>query len=73
MIAIDASAPGVVVRVTALLVIPPEDAVIEVVPARTPVATPLLLIVATLVALLAQVKVSPLMVLPAPSLPVAVN
>jgi len=38
-----------------------------------PVARPLLLIVAVLVALLAQVNVTPLMVLPLPSFAVAVN
>ena len=43
------------------------------VPANRAVARPLPLIVATLVTLLAQVKVSPLMVFPLPSLPVAVN
>ena len=68
-----ASAPSVVVKVTGLLVTPPEDAVIEVVPTKAPVASPLLPIVATLVVPLAQVKVSPLMVLPALSLPTAVN
>jgi hypothetical protein len=67
------NAPSVVVKVTALLVTPPEEAVIDVVPTKAPVARPLLLIVATLVALLAQVNVSPLMVSPALSLPTAVN
>jgi len=38
-----------------------------------PVARPLLLIVAILVALLTQVKVTPLMVFPLPSFAVAVN
>jgi hypothetical protein len=63
----------VVVKVTALLVTAPEDAVIDVVPAKAPVARPLLPMVATLVALLAQLKVSPLIMLPALSLPTAVN
>ena len=68
-----ASGPGVTVKVTALLVTPPDAAVICVVPANRPVAKPLLLIVATLVAVLAQVKVSPVMVSPTLSFAVAVN
>jgi hypothetical protein len=59
-----ASEPGVIVKVTALLVTPPEDAVMDVVPARTPVARPSLLMVATPVELLFQVKVTPLSVVP---------
>jgi hypothetical protein len=68
-----ATAPGVTVKVTAMLVTPPDAAVIWVVPANAPVASPLLLMVATLVALLAQVRVTPLMVFPLVSLATAVN
>jgi hypothetical protein len=52
---------------------PPDDAVICVVPTLTPAAMPPLLIVATLVVPLAQVKVTPDMVFPLLSLAVAVN
>jgi hypothetical protein len=48
-------------------------AVIWVVPMATPAARPLLLIVALLVALLAQVNTTPLIVLPLPSFAMAVN
>ena len=68
-----ATGPGVTVKVSALLVTPFAAAVICVAPGDTPVARPLLLIVATLVALLAQVKVSPVMVFPLLSFAVAVN
>jgi hypothetical protein len=54
-------------------VIPFAEAVIWDVPALTPVARPLLLTVATLVALLAHVNVTPLMVLPLLSFAVALN
>jgi hypothetical protein len=68
-----ATAPGVTVSVIALLVTPPDEAVICVVPAKAPVAMPVLLIAATVVELLAQVKVSPLMSLPLLSFPKAEN
>jgi hypothetical protein len=59
---------------SAELDIPLAEAVICVVPADTPVATPVvLLIVATVGALLVQAKVTPLMVLPLLSFAVAVN
>lgn len=64
---------AVIVSVLAELVTPPADAAILVVPVLTPVARPLLLIVATPVALLAQVNVTPLMVFPPLSFAVAVN
>jgi len=54
-------------------VTPFAEAVICVVPAATPVAIPLLFIVATLVALLVHVKVTPVTVLPLLSFAVAVN
>jgi hypothetical protein len=68
-----ATGGGVTVSVSAGLVTPPDEAVICVVPALTPVARPLLLIVATPAALLDQANVTPLMVLPLLSLAVAVN
>jgi hypothetical protein len=55
--AIDCSTAAVTVSVTPALVIPPDVAVILVVPAATPVATPLALIVA--VAVLDDVHVTP--------------
>jgi hypothetical protein len=65
---------GVTVSVSGALVTPCAAAVICVVPADTPVARPVdELMVATPVALLAQVKVTPLMVLPLLSFAVAVN
>lgn len=64
---------GVTVRVSGPLVTLAAEAVICVEPARRAVARPLLSMVATLVLLLDQVKVTPLMVLPEPSLAVAVN
>jgi hypothetical protein len=68
-----ATGGGVTVSVSAGLVMLPDEAVICVVPALTPVASPLLLIVATPVALLDQAKVTPLIVLPLASFAVAVN
>jgi hypothetical protein len=58
---------------TAGLVLPPDAAVIWVVPAATPVARPLVPMVATAFTLLAQVKDRPVMTLPFLSLAVAVN
>ena len=68
-----ATAGAVTVSVSGELVTPLADAVICVVPALTPVARPLLLIVATPVALLAHVNVTPLMALPLLFLAVALN
>src|ERR1700730_2934639 len=66
--------PGVTVRVTGSLVTPFAEAVICVVPGNKPVARPLVaLIDATLEAVVAQVKVGPLMMFPFPSFNVAVN
>jgi ABC-type molybdate transport system permease subunit len=64
---------GVTVRVSPGLVTPWADAVICVVPTATPVARPDELMVATPAALLAQVKVTPPMVLPLLSFAVAAN
>jgi hypothetical protein len=65
--------PGVTVSVAGALVIPFAEAVICVVPGNNPIATPLPpLIVATLGALLVQLMVAPLMMMPSPSLAVAV-
>jgi hypothetical protein len=69
----DATTGAVRVSVSGELVTPLAAAVICVVPTATPVAKPLLLIVAIVVALLAQVKATPLMVLPLLSFAVAVN
>jgi hypothetical protein len=72
--AIDCSTAAVTVSVTPALVIPPDVAVILVVPAATPVATPLALIVA--VAVLDDVHVTPVVnvcVVPSLKCPVAVN
>jgi uncharacterized RDD family membrane protein YckC len=64
--------PGVTVSVAGALVIPLEEAVICVVPGSKPVAMPLAaLIVATLAALLDQLKLTPLIVLPPLSFAVA--
>jgi hypothetical protein len=57
--------PGVTVSVTGALVVPFAEAVICVVPGSKPIARPLpALIVATLGALLTQLKVAPMMMLP---------
>ena len=64
---------GVTVNVSGKLVIPFADAVICVVPVDAPVASPVLLIVAKLVALLAQAKVTPFIVFPLLSFAVAEN
>jgi hypothetical protein len=65
---------GVTVNISTLLVTPLAVAVICVVPGLTPVARPLaLLICATLVVPLDQVKVTPDIVFPLLSLAVAVN
>jgi hypothetical protein len=69
----DATTGAVRVSVSGELVTPLAAAVICVVPTATPVAKPLLLIVAILVALLAQVNTTPFMVLPLVSFAVAVN
>jgi len=71
--AIDATTGGVTVNVIAALVTLPEVAVIFVVPTATPVATPLLLIVATLLVPLAHVNVRPVITFPFASFAVAVN
>jgi hypothetical protein len=64
--------PGVTVSVAGALVIPLEEAVICVVPGSRPVTMPFAeLIVATLVALLDQLKLTPLIVLPPLSFAVA--
>jgi hypothetical protein len=68
-----ATTGAVTVRVSLPLVTPPVAAVICVVPALTPAAKPLLLIVATPVTLLAQVKVTPLITCPLLSSAIAVN
>ena len=68
-----ATGGGVTVNVMGLLVTLPEAAVILVVPVETPVARPVLEMVATALVLLAQVKVRPEMMLPFASLAVAVN
>ena len=64
---------GFTVIVTAVLVMPAVNAVICVLPGVRPVAIPAVLIVATLVLLLVQVKVCPLTVWPFESSAVAVN
>lgn len=69
-----ATGAAVTVSVSGALVTPWADAVICVVPAATPVATPVAeLMVATPAALLAQVKVTPPMMLPLLSFAVAAN
>ncbi|HVA55535.1 MAG TPA: hypothetical protein VNI53_07045 [Gammaproteobacteria bacterium] len=64
---------GLTVRAAAVLVTPEALAVTLVLPAATPVAKPVLLIVATPALLEAQVKLTPLMVLPEESMAVAMN
>ncbi|HVA55092.1 MAG TPA: hypothetical protein VNI53_04725 [Gammaproteobacteria bacterium] len=63
----------VTVKAAAVLVTPEAVAVMVALPADMPVATPLLLIVATEVLLEAQAKLTPLIVLPEESMAVAVN
>jgi hypothetical protein len=69
-----ATGAAITVSVSGALVTPWAEAVICVAPAATPVARPVdELMVAILAALLAQAKVTPLMVLPLLSFAVAVN
>ena len=70
---IEVTTGGVTVKVIAALVMLPEAAVILVAPVATPVARPVLEMVATALVLLAQVKVRPVRMLPFLSLAVAVN
>jgi hypothetical protein len=57
--------PGVTVKLAGLLVTPFADAMICVIPGNKPIATPLLaLTVATLAALLAHAKLTPVITFP---------